>query len=333
MTPIPLDAARTVVEDVLIELDATTLEVAVRDALSGEALAGCEVAIEWERPGEGSYRGSQHKTNADGIARELALSDGSVRVSVTCEGHYAKDLGAVAVARDETKRVDVALEPSKDLVLAAVSESGRPVPGASVFSSEGPLLGYRSSGRQGRFPLVGLTDDAGELLLPGATWGGRPVFVVAPGCSLGMGVLPTPDACDRPDDCRVVVSLAAPRPSGGVVVRAESGEAIDPWSLTIRYGALPLPWSILAAILHANGLILQGASSPLDLTFAVFLPEGAYSVTRGREKADPRTKKMEWIDVALGSFTVPSLEPVELVDRDGVSPKPANLAAPRVAER
>ena len=69
-----------------------------------------------------------------------------------------------------------------------------------------------------------------------------------------MGILPTPEACDRPDDCRVVVTLAAPRPSGGVVVRAESGDAIDPWELTIRRGGYPLSWSILTAVLHANGL-------------------------------------------------------------------------------
>lgn len=322
LTPVALDGARTLVEDVVVELDATAVEIAVRDARSGEPLPGCLAHFDWEKTGESSYRGSERRTNADGIAREVALAGGTVRVNVTCKDHYSKDLGVIDVARDETKRVDVALEPSRDLVLLSLNESGRPVSGASVFAPNGPLLGYGASGRQSEIPLAGLTNDEGELLLKGESYGGRLVFVVASGRTLGMRQLPTPEACDRPEDCRVAVSVTVPRPSGGVLVRSESGDAIVAWDLTIRRGGLPLPWPVLTAVLTVNGLSVDGPASPLDLRVTGLLPEGVYSVTRRREKTDPQSKMEKWLDVPLGSFSVPALEHVELVDHDGAPQKP-----------
>jgi hypothetical protein len=313
--PISLDSARPVIEDVLVELDATAVEVHVRDARSNEPLPGCAVLVDQERADEPFSRRTNRTTDADGIAREDALTGGAVRLNVTCRGHYAKDLGDVAVARDETKRVDVAVEPASDLVLSVVDEGGRPVPGASVFAPDGPLSGYGSSGRFGGVPLAGLTDDAGALPLEGEAYGGRLVFVVAPGRALGMRLLPAPASCDRPEDCRVVVGVAAPQTSAGVVVRSNSGEAIRPVDVAIRSGAFPLPWAVLTAVLQVNGLDVDAPASPLDLRIAGLLPEGAYSVALGRRKVDPQTKKEAWVDVPLGSFSVPSLERVELVER------------------
>jgi hypothetical protein len=313
--PIPLDDARAVIEDVVVELDATAVEALVRDARSDEALPGCAVLVEQGEAGEPLPRRTVRTTDADGIAREDALSGGTVRLAVTCRGHYAKDLGDVAVARDETTRVDAALEPARDLVLSVVDEGRRPVPGASVFAPDGPLSGYGSSGRFGGVPLAGLTDDAGELSLEGEAYGGRLVFVVAPGRALAMRLLPAPASCDRPEDCRAVVGVAAPQPSAGVLVRSESGEEIRPVDLAIRSGPFPLPWAVLTAVLRVNGLDVDAPAPTLDLRVAGLLPGGVYSVALGRRKADPKTKKEIWVDVPLGTFSVPSLERVELVER------------------
>jgi hypothetical protein len=149
----------------------------------------------------------------------------------------------------------------------------------------------------------------------GEAYGGRLVFVVAPGRALGMRLLPAPASCARPEDCRVVVSVPAPRPSAGVVVRSESGEAIQPQDLTIRRGGLPIPWPVLTAVLQVNGFDVNASASPLDLRIDGLLPEGAYSVTLRRDRTDPGTKRRSWWDTALGTFTVPSLERVELVER------------------
>ena len=87
-----------------------------------------------------------------------------MRVRRECKDHYSQDLASSTVARDETKRVEVALEPSQDLVLAAMDENGRGVAGASVFASDAPASAWASSGARGIRPVArGLTDDAGEL--------------------------------------------------------------------------------------------------------------------------------------------------------------------------
>ncbi len=101
--PIKLDEAARTVDDIVIELDATALEVTVHDARSGEPLKGCMVQVEWEKDGETSYRGYQVTTDEKGVAREYSLAGGTVRANVTCKGHYSKDLGTVAVARDQVE--------------------------------------------------------------------------------------------------------------------------------------------------------------------------------------------------------------------------------------
>jgi hypothetical protein len=230
--------------------------------------------------------------------------------------------------------VEVALSPAQDLVLAALDESGRAVAGASVFASEAPASAWASSPLSRGDRLAGLTDDAGELALKGETYGGRLAFVVTAGRTLGMVVLPMPEACDRPEDCRVVVSVAVPRPSAGVVVRRESGEPVAPRDLTLRRGGLPIPWSILTAVLFSNGLFVDEPASPLDLRVTSFLPDGLYSATIQRPKITPETSRdVKWVEVPIGSFSVPSLGRVELVERDGVPAKPPDAQAPRVAER
>ncbi len=56
-------------------------------------------------------------------------------------------------------------------------------------------------------------------------------------------------------------------------------------------------------------------------------------MTTPHAAVDSGTKKEVWTAAVVGSFFVPSFEPVELLDRDGVSTKPADAVAPRVAER
>jgi hypothetical protein len=320
--PIKLgDAARTV-EDILVELDATTLEVTVRDSRSGDPLSGCTVQVEWSKDGDTSYRGSQLTTNEKGIAREYALSGGTVQASVTCKGHYSKDLGTVAIARDQLKQVEMVLDPSKEIILAAADESGRPVAGARALVLAGPLVSYMGIGMSGSVLRLGPTDDTGELRLDGERCGGHPIFIVSPGAAIAIARVPTPSSCDRTEDCRLPVSLRRPSPFAGLTLKNESGRPLLPSYFTILRDGIPVASQVLAAALAANGLPVDASAWPLDVRAAAFLPEGTYAVTTPRAAPDPKTGKDVFRSALVGTFTVPSLERVELVDHDGAPQKP-----------
>ena len=252
--PIKLDDAARTVEDVVVELDATTLEVTVRDSRSGDPLPGCRVHVEWAKDGETSYRGSQLTTNEKGIAREYALSGGTVQANVTCKGHYPKDLGTIAVARDQLKQVETVLDPSKGITLVTVDEGGRPVAGARALVLAGPLTSYMGIGMSGSVLRLGPTDDAGELRLDGELCGGHPIFVVSPGAAIAFSMVPTPSACDRPEDCRMPMSLRRPSRFAGLTLKNESGRPLDPAYFTFLRDGIPIASQVLAAALAANGL-------------------------------------------------------------------------------
>lgn len=325
---VKLDEAARTVEDIVIELDATALEVTVRDARSGQPLRGCAIQVEWAKDGETSYRGSQLTTDEKGIAREYSLAGGTVRANVTCKGHYSKDLGTVAIVRDQVKQVETFLDPSKEIVLAVSDESGRPVEGARAVALVGPLESYMGIGMAGAVTRLGPSSLEGEIRLEGEKVGGRPIFVVSRGSAIAQAFVPSPSSCDRPEDCRLPVTLRRPSGFAGLTVRNESGRAAADYDYVVVRGGVPFPYQVLRAALEANGLGPDGSAASLDLRGAALLPEGTFSLTTPRA-----TTKGSFTSEIVGTFTVPSLERVELVDRDGVSPKPSNLAAPRVAER
>jgi hypothetical protein len=87
-------------------------------------------------------------------------------------------------------------------------------------------------------------------------------------------------------------------------------------------------------VLYSNGLFVDEPASLLDLRVTSFLPDGLYTATVQRPRITPETRRdVKWVEVPIGSFSVPSLGRVELVDRDGISTKPADVVAPRVAGR
>ncbi len=331
--PIKLDDVTRTVEDVVVELDATTLVVTVLDARSGEPLKGCMVQVDWEKDGEASHRGSQLTTDEKGVAREYALAGGTVRANVTCKGHYSKDLGTVSVARDQVKQIETSLDPSKEIVLAAVDDGGRPVEGAGAFVLTGPLASYMGVGMAGTVARAGATDEAGEMRLAGEAYGGHPIFLVAPGRAIAMALVPSPASCDRPEDCRLVVTVRRPSAFAGLTLRNESGKPIALPYVTFLLDGIPVPNQVLAAALAVNGIAPEADAMPIVVRRAAFLPPGRYTVSTPHAAVDSGTKKEVWTAAVVGFFFVPSFEPVELVDRDGVSTKPGDAVAPRVAER
>ena len=319
---IKLDDATRTVEDVMIELDATALEVTVRDARSGQPLKGCAIQVEWAKDGETSYRGSQLTTDEKGIAREYSLAGGTVRANVTCKGHYSKDLGTVAIVRDQVKQVETFLDPSKEIVLAVTDDGGRPVAGARAIVLAGPLESYMGIGMAGSVLRLGPTDDAGELRLDGERCGGHPLFVVSPGAAIAVALVPTPSACERPEDCRLPVTLRRPAAFAGLAIRNESGRPMLPGYFTFLRDGIPVASQVLSAALAVNGLPPDASASPLEVRIAAFLPEGKYVVTTPRAAADPKTGKDVFRTALVGTFAIPSLEHVELVDHDGPPQKP-----------
>lgn len=325
-----VDAER-VLEAVEIRLDATGLEVLVRDSRTNEPLAGCTVGIDLLSAAGGRY--SQTGTDQQGLARSVGLAEGEVRVNVRCEKHYPKDLGRVEVRRDETKRVEIALDPSTDLVLALRDEDGTPVAGGAGLALDAPLGYYTGEGPAATPTRIGPSDESGQIRVSGENFGGKPVFLTARGRALSLVVLPMPSSCDQPADCRVDVPIRRPSAFAGLSIRTESGTPVHRVRLTFRRGNIPVPLLVLNAALALNGLTPAQSGSPLEVREAAYLPDGTYSVTTWHFAIDEATKKNRAVMTSLGFFTVPSLERVELVDNDGPPVKPANIAAPRVAER
>ncbi len=319
---------KPVVEGLELELDATGLEIAVRDARTNDPLPGCPVEITWDQEGGGGSRSMIRNADSEGLVHEYGLAEGAVRVAANCEKHYPKDVGQVSVVRDEMRRVDILVEGSQDLVLVATDESDVAVAGATVLILASPLTYYSSVGRMGAVVTVGSTDSQGELRLRGDRYGGRPAFVISPGRALAMELLPTPTSCEHAEDCRMPVRVRAPSVFAGLVVRRESGKPLPPQFLSFSRRGIPIPWDVLKEVLSANGLTVDAPAMPLDVRVASFLPEGAYAVTTYHMKLDPKTKKNVLTFATVGSFNIPSLEKIELLDADGPPPANAREAAP-----
>jgi len=311
-----------VLEGVDIRLDATGLEVLVRDSRTNEPLAGCTVGIDLLATSTFGGRYSQIGTDQQGLARSVGLAEGEVRVNVRCEKHYSKDLGRVEVRRDETKRVEIALDPSTDLVLALRDEEGKPVAGAAGLALDAPLGYYTGEGPDATPTRLGLSDESGQLRVAGENFGGKPVFLLAPGRAVALVELPMPSSCEQPADCRVDVLIRRPSAFAGLSIRTESGSPVYRVRLTFRRGNIPVPLLVLNAALALNGLTPVRGGSPLEVSEAAYLPDGTYSVTTWHLATDEATKKNRAVKTSLGSFSVPSLQRVELVDRDGPPQKP-----------
>lgn len=314
--PIRLDDSLRVIDGVVVELDATAIEIAVSDARTSEPLSKCPVRIEWQKSGDTSFRSSDAETDEQGLVRLDALSGGVVRGRVRCRGHYARDLEEIAVDRDLTKRIEVVLDASQDVVLEVVGEGGRPVGGANILALVDPLRTYFGVGQVGNVARVGTTDNRGELVLSGDRYGGVPVFVVASASAIAQVLPPTPQACASAEDCRVKVTLRPLSAFGGLTVRNESGDPVSADELTFVRGGVPFPYPIRSAALAANGLPPDAAGASLDVRAAALLPDGAYSAIMPRASIDPSTGNEVWKPVLIGTFVVPSLERAALINQD-----------------
>jgi protocatechuate 3,4-dioxygenase beta subunit len=100
------------------------------------------------------------KTDAGGAYVVAMLSPGSVRVEVTTGRHLpyvSSRIELVNVGMSSTH--DVRLSPGNVLAGRVVDHEGKPVPGASVGSSE-PGSSATTADAEGRFELFGLGDDS-----------------------------------------------------------------------------------------------------------------------------------------------------------------------------
>ena len=131
-----------------------------------------------------------------------------------------------------------------------------------------------------------------------------------------------PSSCEQPADCRVDVLIRRPSAFAGLSIRTESGSPVYRVRLTFRRRNIPVPLLVLNAALALNGLTPVRGGSPLEVSEAAYLPDGTYSVTTWHLATDEATKKNRAVKTSLGSFSVPSLQRVELVDRDGPPQKP-----------
>lgn len=95
-----------------------------------------------------------------------------------------------------------------------------------------------------------------------------------------------------------------------------------PGYFTFLRDGIPVASQVLSAALAANGLPPDASASPLEVRAAVFLPEGKYVVMTPRAAQDPKTGKDVFRQALVGTFTVPSLEHVELIDHDNAPQKP-----------
>jgi hypothetical protein len=319
---IQLSENALLVEGVDLELDATGLEVQVRDSKSNETLPGCSVTLmtsTLSRTGGGV-------TDSSGVFRDYGLADGFRSLKVKCEKHYAKDVGQVDVAPDELRHLDVVVDSSRDLTLVALDENGAPVAGATALVSAAASATY---------PLInmgtpaGTTNAQGEIVLGGEEFAAMAVYVIAPGRALAMIVLPA--SCDSPESCRIPVFVHSPPAFAGLVVKKESGKALDPWFLSFTRSGITVPWNVLQEVLSANGLSMDAPANPIEIHAAGLLPEGTYIVTTPHRKPDSTDALPKWTTTTLGGFKVPSVEKVELFDPDG--PPSPNAQVTAVAAR
>ena len=313
---------RPLVEGIDLELDATGLEIAVRDARTNEQLPGCPVDLTWDKIGEASSKSMTRNADDLGLVREYGLAEGVVRVAVNCSRHYAKDVGRVDVVRDEMKHLDVRVDPAQDLVLVAVDERDAPLPGVTAMILASPLSYYTGAGRMGAVATVGSTDAQGEVLLRGDRYGGKPYFLVMGGRALAMGVLPSPASCDRPEDCRVKVALRPPAAFGGLTIRRQSETPARFGRYALSKAGIPIPLEIISTVLAANGIGSDAPSPVVAVSVAAFLSEGVYTLKTYHFVPAAAGKSTRPVDSSVGTFMVPSFERVELVDADGPAAKP-----------
>ncbi len=159
-------------------------------------------------------------------------------------------------------------------MLAAVDDGGRPVEGARAFVLTGPLASYMGVGMAGTVARAGATDEAGEMRLEGETYGGHPILLVAPGRAIAMALVPSPASCDRPEDCRLVVTVRRPSAFAGLTLRNESGKPIALPYVTFLLDGIPVPNQVLAAALAVNGIAPEADAMPIVVRRAAFLPPG-----------------------------------------------------------
>jgi hypothetical protein len=315
MQSLPLAETSRVMEGIELELDSTGLEIAVRDARTNAPVSGCPVDVTWFGKDSGNGKGVGGISDSDGLVRAYGLAEGSVRATVHCEKYYSKDLGDLDVVRDQVRHEDVLLEESRDLVLLATGDDGNPVAGARIFVS--------GSSRMRGIQTAGTTDNQGECRLRGDEYGGGTAYVIGVGRALAIRVLPSPASCDPPENCRVPVLLLNPFPFAGLAIRNESGKPLSLDDLGFFRNGISIPGWILKTMMSANGLPADMPAVPLEVSIPSFFPPGRYVITVGRQKLDPKTRKLAWTDVALGTFNVPSLEKIELLDPDGPLPAKA----------
>jgi hypothetical protein len=308
---IQLSEEAHLVEGIDLELDATGLEIQVRDSKSNETLPGCSITLVTSS----FSRTAGGVTDSSGVFRDYGLAEGVRSLKVRCEKHYAKDLGQVDVVPDEIRHLDVLVDSSRDLILAALDEGGSPVSDAIVLVSAAASATY---------PLVnmgtqaGTTDGQGEIVLHGEEFAGMAAYLVAPGRALATVVLPA--SCDSPESCRIPVIVHAPPAFAGLVVRKESGKASNPWFLSFTREGITIPWNVMQEVLSANGIAMDAPANPIEIHAAGLLPEGTYVVTVPHRRPDSRATTPEWTAATIGTFNVPSVERVELLDSDGVPP-------------
>lgn len=300
--------------DLVMEIRALT--VRVQDAENDNPIAGCMVSVNWEssrRRGKAGGGGvSSRTTDEGGVVTLPVLQKAVVRVQPACEGYAAREGVTVDLTGESPGEVLIKLDRGNIVLVRVRRGTGSPARAARLFAQAADSPVSNDAKAYWSEPdFLGETGEDGELSVRGDLYGGRSLFVVAPGCALAMSRLPTGTRCDSEGSCLLEVETNPPSVFPGVKLRSASGAVLPPQWIVYSKDGVAIPATIIAEVYRLNGL-QPGAGNVGGLdgksVFPSLLEPGIYFasfVVFSREGRIPKA-------VPVGAVTVPSNEDVVL---------------------
>jgi len=297
-----------------IVLQTRAVSVHLKDAGDDHPIAGCMVSVAW---GTGAKESKAAATPAsagasgrisdkEGVVVLPVMEKGTARVRPSCNGYASGEGVEVQVGADETREVTIRLDRT-DLILLRVNSGSGPAAGARVLAQ--PLESQSATDARAYWAtpeLLGETGADGELGIRGDIYGGRAIFVVAPGSALSLSRLPSGKACDaNPEACRVDVALSPPMVFPGVRLLSASGKALPAQWLVFSRDGIAVSAPVVEETYHANGLpVGSGTAGGGGLsTFPSLLEPGSYAVSfiSFTKSHTPRATPVGFITVPSGT--------------------------------
>lgn len=303
--------------DIRIRISTGGLRVHVQEARSDKPIAACNLRLESGETASDDRRQEVFwsKTDALGIAEFVAPFGPVARVRPECDGFVSGPGTLVELAPGEMKTVTLKLDSASLIAVSVRDIGGRAVAGAKVFAAAELTPGLPETAVLLAQPqLVGGTGPDGELVVPGESFGQRPVFIVAAGYSLGVSRLPSGTDCEAiPSNCEAVIELSQPQSFAGVTLTSASGRPLSVVALRFALAGVVIPWTVTEELARANGyqdlrgLVTGTSAGNMSLIPSLF-PNGVFDVAlivRAEKSGSIRS-------IPAGVITVPSLTILQL---------------------